>query len=139
MSKRQQKLQHHHHHQQQDDLPPGEERQQDQGNLTEKGKLCTVDLHVLISLELRLLILQSLFTFFTKQAFLMRRSTVLSFPFQLVFPGKKVDNTVCFYRRFVRVDNRYERAQWNTSKEESLTTKCDFKNCVKSINLGQKC
>jgi hypothetical protein len=33
-------------------------------------------------------IMPTLFTFFTKQATLMRRSTVLSLPLQLVFPGE---------------------------------------------------
>jgi hypothetical protein len=41
-----------------------------------RGKLSTVDLLVLPSLDQLLLIVQTLFTFFTKQATLMRRLTV---------------------------------------------------------------
>jgi hypothetical protein len=52
-----------------------------------KGRLSAVELLVLTSLDQLLFILKILFTFFTKQATLMRRSTVLSLPLQLVFPG----------------------------------------------------
>ncbi len=51
------------------------------------GKLSTVDLFVLTSLDKLILILKILFSFFTKQAALMRRSTVLSLSPQLIFPG----------------------------------------------------
>ncbi len=51
-----------------------------------RGQQSTVDLLVLTSLVQQFLIVQTLFTFLTKQATLMRRSTVLSLPFQLVFP-----------------------------------------------------
>jgi hypothetical protein len=44
-----------------------------------------VDLLVLTSLEQLILILKILFMYFPKQATLMRRSTVLSLPPQLVF------------------------------------------------------
>jgi hypothetical protein len=52
------------------------------------GRLSTVDLLALTSLDRLLLILHTLFTCFTKQVNLMRRSTVLSLPLPLVFPGK---------------------------------------------------
>jgi hypothetical protein len=45
-----------------------------------------VDLLVLTSLDQLLLLLLTSFTFFTKRATRIRRSTVLSIPFQLVFP-----------------------------------------------------
>ncbi len=51
------------------------------------GKLSTVDLLVLTSKDQVLFILQALFSFLTKQVVLMRRSTVLSPPLQLAFPG----------------------------------------------------
>jgi hypothetical protein len=51
------------------------------------GRLSTVDLLVLTSLDLLVFILKILFSFFTKQATLMTRSTVLSLPPQLVFPA----------------------------------------------------
>jgi hypothetical protein len=54
------------------------------------GRLSTVDLLVLTSLEQLTLILKILFSFFTKQATLIRRSTVQSVPPQLVFPGPLV-------------------------------------------------
>ncbi len=50
-----------------------------------QGRLSTVDLLVLTSLHQLLLMLKILFTFFTKQPTLIRRSTVLSLPPQLVF------------------------------------------------------
>jgi hypothetical protein len=56
-----------------------------QGSLTEM--ISTVDLLALISLDQLLFILKILFTYVTQQATLMRRSTVLSLPLQLVFPG----------------------------------------------------
>jgi hypothetical protein len=54
-------------------------------NLYYKERLCTVDLHVLISLDQLLLIMKILFTFVIKQAALMGRSTLLSLPIWLVF------------------------------------------------------
>ncbi len=50
-----------------------------------RESICTVDLRVLSSLYWLLFILQTYFTFFTKQATRMRRSTVLSLPLQLIF------------------------------------------------------
>ncbi len=47
--------------------------------------LGTVDLLVLTSLVQLIFILKILFTYFTKQVTLMRRSTVLNLPLQLVF------------------------------------------------------
>ncbi len=55
-----------------------------------KGWISTVDLLELTSLDQLLFILKILLTFFTKQPTLMRRSTVLSLPIQLEFPGDKV-------------------------------------------------
>jgi len=52
------------------------------------GRLSTVDLLIQTSLDQLLFILKILFTFFTKQSTLMRRSTVLSLPPQVKFPGK---------------------------------------------------
>ncbi len=49
---------------------------------------------VLTSLDLLLLILKLLFTFFTKQATLMRRSTVLSLPLKLKIPGLDLEGEV---------------------------------------------
>jgi hypothetical protein len=57
------------------------------GNPYWRGGLSTVDLLVLTSLDQLLFLLKILFTLFTKQATLMRRSTVPSLPFQLGFPG----------------------------------------------------
>ncbi len=53
----------------------------------DRGRLSTVDLLAPTSLDQRLLIVKTLFPFFTKQTTLMRRSTVLSLSLQLVFPG----------------------------------------------------
>jgi len=50
------------------------------------GRFSTVDLLVLTSFEQLIFIVKILFSFFTKQATLMKRSTVLSLPPQLVFP-----------------------------------------------------
>ncbi len=50
------------------------------GNPYWRGRLSTVDLLLLTSLDQLSLIQQSLFTFFAKQPTLMRRSTVLSLP-----------------------------------------------------------
>jgi hypothetical protein len=58
-----------------------------QGTLTDGRRLNTVDLLVLTSLDQVLLKLANIIFYFTKQATLMRRSTVLSLPLQLVFPG----------------------------------------------------
>jgi hypothetical protein len=67
------------------------------GNPYRKGRLSTVGLFELTSSALFIMII--LFTFLQKQAVLMRRSTVLSLPLQLVFPGWD-DATVkfCAYR-----------------------------------------
>jgi hypothetical protein len=53
-----------------------------QGSLTKGRRLSTVDLLVLTSFEHLIFILKILFTFFTKQATLIRRSTVLRLPLQ---------------------------------------------------------
>ncbi len=56
------------------------------GNTNWKERPSTGDLLILTSLDQLVLILQTFFTFLTKWATLMRRSTVLSLPLQLVFP-----------------------------------------------------
>ncbi len=58
------------------------------GNPYCRGRLSTVDLLVLTGSNHLDLEMKMYFTFFTKQATLTRRSTVLSFPLQLVFPGQ---------------------------------------------------
>ncbi len=50
-----------------------------------RGRLCTVDLLVLTSLDQHSFIMKILFSSFTKQATLMRRSTVLRLSSGLVF------------------------------------------------------
>jgi hypothetical protein len=52
-----------------------------------KGRLSTVGLLVPTNLYQMLFLLKILFAFGTKRATLMRRSTVLSLPIQLVFPA----------------------------------------------------
>jgi hypothetical protein len=52
-----------------------------------RGRLGTVDLLVLTSLDHLVILLKILITFYTKQATIMRRSTALSLPYQLVVPG----------------------------------------------------
>jgi len=61
-----------------------------QGTLTEGEGLNTFDVLVLASWDQVLFILKILFTFFTKQATLKRRLTVLRFPLLLVFPGSSL-------------------------------------------------
>jgi hypothetical protein len=56
------------------------------------GSLSTVDLFVLTCLDQLLFDLNILNNFDTKQAALMRMSTVLRLPLQLVFPGRTMDN-----------------------------------------------
>ncbi len=58
------------------------------GTLTEGGRLSTVDLLVLTSLDQLRLILKNTIYDFTKQAILFRRSIVLSLPLWLVFPAR---------------------------------------------------
>ncbi len=55
-----------------------------------KGRLSlsTIDLLVLTSLDQLLFLLKIFFTFFTKQVTLMRSSSVLFLPSQLVFPDR---------------------------------------------------
>ncbi len=54
--------------------------------LTEGGRLSTVDLLVQTSLE-QLLLIEIFISLFSKQAILLRRSTVLSLLLELVFPA----------------------------------------------------
>ncbi len=56
------------------------------GKSYRRGRFCTVDLLALTSLDQLLFILKISFSFLVKQPILMRRSTVLSLSFQLVFP-----------------------------------------------------
>ncbi len=65
------------------------------GNTYKEGMLITVDLLFLISLDQQLLIMRTLFTFY-KKATLIRSSTVLSLPFQLVFPGNSALGCLSF-------------------------------------------
>ncbi len=57
-----------------------------EGSITEREKLNTVDLLVLTRLEQLLFILSILVIFLPKQVTLMKRSSVLNFSSQLVFP-----------------------------------------------------
>jgi hypothetical protein len=59
----------------------------DQRTLTEGGRLSTVNLLVLTSLNQQLLRLKNTIYDFTKQAVLLRRSVVLSLPLSLAFPA----------------------------------------------------
>jgi len=52
-----------------------------------RGRLSTVDLIVLTSLDQLVFLIGNIIFFFTKQATLMRRPSVLSLPPQLVFPA----------------------------------------------------
>ncbi len=54
-------------------------------------RLSTVDLHVPTGLNQLLFIEKIFFTFFTKQAILMRGSTVLNLPLQLAVHGWTID------------------------------------------------
>jgi hypothetical protein len=56
------------------------------------GRLSTIDLLVLTGLDQLLFQLKTLFSYITKQAFSIWRSTELSLPFQSVFPGPWLDN-----------------------------------------------
>jgi hypothetical protein len=58
------------------------------GTLTEGGRLSTVHLLALISLDQLLLILKNTIYDFTKQAILFRRSIVLSLSLWIVFPAR---------------------------------------------------
>jgi hypothetical protein len=53
--------------------------------------ISTVDLLVLTSLDQLIFKLKKIFTIVTKQAALTGRSTVLSLPLQLVFPGQSIE------------------------------------------------
>ncbi len=57
-----------------------------------RGRLSTIDLLVLTSLDQLLFLLKILFSCFTKWANLMKRSMVLSLPAQLVFPALALGN-----------------------------------------------
>jgi hypothetical protein len=69
-----------------------------QGTLTEGGRIGMIDLLVLTSLDQLLFRLKIFFSFLTKQANSMRRSTVLSLSLQLVFPDR-TNNTVYLNKR----------------------------------------
>jgi hypothetical protein len=71
-----------------------------QGTLTGGGRLSTVDLLVLPSLEQLLFILKILFTSGTNEVALMKRSTVLSTPLQLVFLALRIQQVVKAHLRF---------------------------------------
>jgi hypothetical protein len=58
-----------------------------QGSLADWGRISTVDLLVLTSLDQLIFILKILFSFLQNKLILTRRSTVLSLPPQLVFPA----------------------------------------------------
>jgi hypothetical protein len=55
-----------------------------------RGRLSTVDLLVITSSDQVLFRLKILISLFTKQATLLRWSTVLSLPVQLAFPGSNI-------------------------------------------------
>ncbi len=71
-----------------------------------RGRLSTVDLLVLTSSNQLLLILKLLFTFFTKDATLMRRSTVLSLNPQLIFPGQGFESILAKQGKTFSPQNR---------------------------------
>jgi hypothetical protein len=61
------------------------------GNTIWRGRLSTVDLLVLTSLDELLFILKILLTFVTKHATLMRRSTVLNLPVRVPCSNKQIN------------------------------------------------
>jgi len=56
------------------------------GNPHRKERLSTIDLFVLTGSDQLIFVMKILFTFVTKQAALLKRTTLLSLPLQLVFP-----------------------------------------------------
>jgi hypothetical protein len=89
----------------------------------------TVDLPVLTSLDQFIFILITLFIFFTKQTTLMRRSTVLSLPLQLVFPDmgiRKVITLEWVYRMYpyLGTEGRYTKC---------LYTECRYTKCHSAV------
>ncbi len=63
-----------------------------------RGKLSTVDLLVPTTSDRLLLMIQNLLTFY-KTSYLLRRSTVLNLPLQLVFPGgRNADSIVAMMK-----------------------------------------
>ncbi len=89
-----------------------------------RGRFSTVDLLVLTSLDQLLLKLKILFTFFTKQATLMRRSIVVSLPTLLAFLG---GSDKCF----IRPSPRWPRS-WTPpgNRQTHLRTKLFFSNAL---------
>jgi hypothetical protein len=61
-----------------------------------RGRLSAVDLQVLISLDMSAFDSETIIVIFPKQPSLMMRSTVLSLPLQIEFPGL---TSVIFYHR----------------------------------------
>jgi len=84
------------------------------GNSHWRGRLSTVDLLVLTRLDQLLLKLPTTFTFLTKQATLMRRSSVLSL--QLVFPGTSFN--LCMFIT-ISMYSTYRGHHWNSNQKSS--------------------
>jgi hypothetical protein len=83
-----------------------------------KGRLGTVDLRV----DQLLFIMKISFTFFTKQTALMRRSTVLSLPPQLVFPADTHHNAT--KRRLYAIFRYAECRSCSSYAEFSYAARC---------------
>ncbi len=85
-----------------------------------KGRLSMVDLLVPTSLCQLILELKILLNFFTKQAPLMRRSTVMSLPLQLVFPGLSLTDRVKHSECIHALQNKhYTRVELLQRKEHA--------------------
>ncbi len=79
---------------------------QDREALLNVGRLSIIDLFVLTSLDQLLLRMKNIIYFFTKQASLMRSSTVLSLYLPLVFPVLS-----CFFDSLEKFDKNVGRLQ----------------------------
>ncbi len=99
-----------------------------------RGRLGTIDLLEIICLDQLLFILQAWFTFLQKQAILMRRSTVLTIPLQLVLPAVEVITVLHSKGKLLTLPDIWNEAK-NVVKDKRSSLFCYIgKNENKCLN-----
>ncbi len=89
------------------------ERETWPGNPYWRGRISTVDLLVQTTLDHSLFILNIWFTCVTKEAVLIRRSTVLSLPLQLSFHGLAKRGSSCWHDRIFAFSTAHKNGPEN--------------------------
>jgi hypothetical protein len=103
------------------------------GNANWKGRFNTIDLLVLTRSDQLTFMMKLYFSLFTKRVILMRRSSVLSLPPQLGFPGETIPHL--WYHRRCGVINPKFKSPNDTGRNRQQWPGCVFTTLLFLLNL----